>query len=335
MSILESDIIVYGSASMPDDDTPTGIGGAIDTSIRVAFEDMAPSGNVQIVSSAAGDTTQTVTPYGRDAAGNLINEGKTLSGVTPVAMTTNTTWERLLKGTKSATTTGDVAIEAVTATRSSTAQGGADETTSVMAYITLDAGASASDDEYNGAVLRLTSGTGSGQIRRIIDYDGTTKRAYVNIDWGTTPDGTTGFKISDGMVFDKTPNEVSEVRRPFYNASAEASGGSNRSYYEKVFFENTHATLALTAATIAEQADPSTLVDFALESSLDGTDTNGAGDRQTHTGGYTFNSTTKNVANSQSHTAGAGQGVWLRLTLNAGEAANNTTVTMRESGQTT
>ena len=335
MSILKNQIRVYGSASMPDDDTPTGIGGAISTSKRVVFDDISPSGNIQVVSSAAGDTTQTVTVSGRNAGGVLISEGKTLNGVTPVAMTTNTTWERLLKAVKSATTTGDVAVEAVTADRDNVAQGGAAETATVMAYIQLDTGASASDDAYNGKVIRLDGGTGANQIRRIIDYDGTTKNAYVDDDWGTVPDATTNFVISDGMVFEKAPNEVTEVRRPFYNAAAEAAGGSNRKYYEKVFFENLHATLALTGATIAEQADPSGLVAFALESSLDGTDTNGVGNRQTHTGGYTFNSTTKNVANSQNHTAGAGQGVWLELTLNAGEAADNTSFTLRESGQTT
>lgn len=335
MSILKNHIIFYGSASMPDDDTPTGIGGAIDTSTRVVFDDMSATGNIRVVSSAAGDTTQSVTVYGRDAAGNIINETKTLNGTTPVAMTSETSWERLLKATKSATTTGDVAVEAVTATRDNTAQGGADETASEMAYITLDAGASGSDDAYNGQVLRLDAGTGVGQIRWIVDYVGSSKRAYVNRDWDTTPDGTTGFLVSDGMVFEKTPNEVDEIRRPFYNALAEESGGSNRTYYEKIFAENTHATLALTSAQIKEAADPSTNVDFALESSLDGSDTNGAGNRQTHTGGYTFNSTDKNVANSQSHTAGAGQGIWLQLTLNAGEPANNTSVTMQETGSST
>ena len=335
MSILKQHIVFYGSASMPDDDTPTGIGGAIDVSVRVAFDDMASTGNVQVVSSAAGDTTQTVTTYGRDAAGNLISEVKTLTGVTAVPMTVATSWERLLKGVKSATTTGDVAIEAVTATRDDTAQAGADETASAMASITLDASASASDDAYNGQVLRLNGGTGSGQIRHIIDYVGATKLAYVNRDWDTTPDATSEFLVSDGMVFDKTPNEVLEIRRPFYDALAEESGGSARAYYEKVFAENTHATLALTNAVISETADPSTNVDFALESSLDGSDNNGAGARQTHTGGYTFNSTAKNVVNGQSHTAGAGQGIWLRLSLAAGEPANNTSFTMQEAGSST
>jgi len=335
VSILRSDIIFYGSASMPDDDTPTGIGGAIDTSIRIAFSDISSNGNFQVVSSAAGDTTQTVTAYGRDAPGNLINEGKVLTGLTPVAMTAETVWERLLKGTKSATTTGDVAIEAASSTRDNTAQGAADATTSESAYITLDVGASAVDDAYNGMVLRLDGGTGVGQIRYGIDYDGATKRLYVNRDWDTTPDATSEYIVSDGIVFEKSPNEVSEVRRPFYAALAENRDGSARTYYEKIFSENVHATLDLTNAVVGELADPTGNIDFDLESTLDGTDTNGVGNRQTHTGGYTFDSTSKDVANSQSHTSGAGQGIWLRLTLPAGEAAAKTSFTLQEEGTST
>ena len=51
-------------------------------------------------------------------------------------------------------------------------------------------------------------------------------------------------------------------------------------------------------------------------------------------GGYTFNGSDKNVANSQNHSAGAGQGVWLELTLAAGAAAAKTSYTLRETGET-
>ena len=330
MSVLRSEIELHGSAVMPDDDATNNIGGAISTSKKVSFSDMSAAGNVQAVSSAAGDTTQTVTAYGKNAAGEDINEVKTLNGTTVVPMTVNTTWERLLKAIKSATTTGDVALEAVTAERSNTAQGGAAKTASVDAYITLDAGASAVDDYYKGMVLRLTGGTGSGQIREVLYYDGTTKRAYVK-DWGTLPDGTTTFKISNGMVFDKSPAEITEVRKLFYNAAAPPAG--TRKYYEKVFFKNNHGTLSLTNAVIKEAADPSAKIAFALETSLNGTDTNGAGNnRQVAPGGYTFDSGDENVANSQNHTAGSGQGVWIELSLAAGDAATKTSYTPSEEG---
>lgn len=338
MSVLESDIIAYGAATMPDDDTTQNIGGAISSSTglrRVVFSDIAANGNMQVVSSASGDTTQTVTVHGRDAAGIAINETKTLNGQTPVAMTTNTTWERLRKALKSATTTGDVAVEAVTATATGTAQAGAAATSSAMASITLAAGASSTDDIYKDQVLRITSGTGAGQIRRIIRYNGTTKIASVQA-WGTTPDNTSVYRISTGMVFEKSPAEVFEVRRVFYDAVADPA--VTKTYYEKIFIKNTHGSLALTAAQILEQADPSGKITFALETTLDGTGTNGAGNNRQvapSAGIGTFDSAAKNVANSQNHTAGAAQGVWLKLSLAAGDAATKTSYTPRESGSTT
>lgn len=334
MSVLPSDLILYGCANHQETDSGTQ-GGAISTSKKLVFVDITPTGNMQVISSAAGDTTQTVTLTGRDAGGVIISEVKTLNGTTAVAMTTNTSWERLLKAVKSATTTGDVAAEAVTATLSNTAQGGAAATTSLMAYITLNAGASASNDAYNGQVIRTTGGTGPNQIRWIVGYDGTTKRAYVSRDWGTVPDATTTFRVAQGMVFDKSPVEILEVRRPFYNASADVVGGSSRDYYEKVFLKNTHATLALTTATIAEQADPSGKITFALGTALD--DTGTATDRRTvpASGVSAFDSATKNVANSQNLTAGTAQSVWLKLTLAAGDAAQKTTYTVAANGTST
>lgn len=332
MSIISSDIIVYGSINMREADAGAQ-GGGIDTSRRVVFDDIAPTGNLEVVSSAGGDTTQTVTATGRDPEGNIVSEGKTLSGTTPVAMTVQTSWERILKGLKSLPTTGDVAIQAVTKARSNTLQDAGQATSVQMAFATLDAGASAVDDFYNGMVLRTISGTGPNQIRRVIDYDGAAKRAYVNRDWDVLPDATTTFSVAPGMVFESAPFEILEVRRPFYNVLAEAAGGAARDYYEKVFFRNNNGALALTSAEISELSDPSGLIDFGLAGTLD--DAGSSSDRRTAPGGITFDSVAKPVANSQSHSPGSGQGCWLHLSLPAGTGAQKTTYTLRESGATT
>jgi hypothetical protein len=325
MPIPLSALKLYGSATMADDDSVQQIGGAIDKAKKVVFADH--NGSMQVVSSNVADTTQTVTMYYRDAAGNLLNEAKTLSGQTPVAFTA--TPERLMKAVKSASCAGDVALEAATAERSGTAQGGANTT------ITLDAGASATDQAYRGMVLRLTSGTGNGQIREVIDYNGTTKVATVNAAWATNPDATSVFRIAKGMFFDKTPNEVTQVRRLFYNAGANPPGGATKKYYDKVFFWNDDATLDLTSAQVIESADPSGLVAFGLEATLGGTTTNGAGNnRQVAPAGITFDSAAKNVANSGSLTHGAGQAVWLELTLAGGAAALKSTYAPQLQGNT-
>ena len=51
MPIVAADIIAYGSASMPDDDTPTGIGGAIDTAVKVVFTDISATDTVEILTA--------------------------------------------------------------------------------------------------------------------------------------------------------------------------------------------------------------------------------------------------------------------------------------------
>ena len=61
--------------------------------------------------------------------------------------------------------------------------------------IKLAAGASATNDLYNGMPISKTGGTGSGESGIIVDYDGTTKIAtVVSASW-TTPDGTTTYSI--------------------------------------------------------------------------------------------------------------------------------------------
>lgn len=64
--------------------------------------------------------------------------------------------------------------------------------------ITLAAGSSAVNDFYVGKTVHLTSGTGLGQYKEIIDYDGATKVATVRGAWTTAPDATTGYNICDG-----------------------------------------------------------------------------------------------------------------------------------------
>ncbi|MDD4767588.1 MAG: phage tail sheath subtilisin-like domain-containing protein [Desulfotomaculaceae bacterium] len=61
--------------------------------------------------------------------------------------------------------------------------------------ITLAAGASLTDQAYNGMWIQITGGTGAGQMRLITDYDGTSKAAAVEPDWVTTPDITTTYRV--------------------------------------------------------------------------------------------------------------------------------------------
>jgi hypothetical protein len=234
MSIKTSDLRVYGSANMLENDTATTVGGAITTSIGVSFIDLDVADTVKVFSSAAGDTTQNISLTGRLASGSIVNENINLNGTTGSSASTNT-YERLLKGVKSATTTGDVCIERVTASgnvNSGTCQAGSAADTIVLA-----SGASASDNFYNGFVVRTTGGTGPNQIRQIIGYIGSSRTATVSSAWTITPDGTTTYRVSPGFYYQKSPTEVTTVRRIFYAADADVAGGSSRQFFEKVFSE--------------------------------------------------------------------------------------------------
>jgi hypothetical protein len=61
--------------------------------------------------------------------------------------------------------------------------------------IELESGASSVDGAYDPALVCITSGTGAGQTRQIFEYDGTNRYAYVNRDWKTIPDNTSGYAI--------------------------------------------------------------------------------------------------------------------------------------------
>lgn len=73
--------------------------------------------------------------------------------------------------------------------RSGTAQAGGAST------ITLDAGASATDNIYKNETVFISSGTGAGQSATIASYVGSTKVATINGTWATNPDATSVFTI--------------------------------------------------------------------------------------------------------------------------------------------
>src|SRR5436309_2074605 len=87
MSIASTDLIAFGSASLPIDDAST-TGGAIDASgaagvpgKRPVFTQLAANTVLRLVSSATD--TRTINITGRNAAGAVISEAVVLTGTTP------------------------------------------------------------------------------------------------------------------------------------------------------------------------------------------------------------------------------------------------------------
>lgn len=73
-----------------------------------------------------------------------------------------------------------------------TAQAGTSNT------IQLSTGSSATDDYFNGYILHITAGNGTGQARVILDYDGATKTATVDRPWITNPASGSVYMILSG-----------------------------------------------------------------------------------------------------------------------------------------
>lgn len=76
--------------------------------------------------------------------------------------------------------------------KGATAQAGGASTITLAA-----AGSSATDGYYVGYYVAITSGTGAGQIRKVISYVGSTKVATLESAWTTPPDATSVYNISN------------------------------------------------------------------------------------------------------------------------------------------
>jgi hypothetical protein len=61
--------------------------------------------------------------------------------------------------------------------------------------IQLDSGASSTNGDYDPGLIFIETGTGAGQARLILQYNGSTKVATVDRDWRVNPDNTSEFVI--------------------------------------------------------------------------------------------------------------------------------------------
>lgn len=83
--------------------------------------------------------------------------------------------------------------------------------------ITLDSGASSTDDLYNRNVITIVRGTGAGQSRYISDYVGSSKVASVTPNWVTNPDTSSVFSITsyglDSVALDTLIDAIWDEQR--------------------------------------------------------------------------------------------------------------------------
>jgi hypothetical protein len=69
-------------------------------------------------------------------------------------------------------------------------------TTNDSGHIELDSTASSDTGAYDPGVVSIVDGTGAGQSRQILQYDGATKIAHINRDWRVVPDDTSEYIIT-------------------------------------------------------------------------------------------------------------------------------------------
>ena len=77
--------------------------------------------------------------------------------------------------------------------------------------IQLAATASATDDVYNSMTVYISSGTGSGQIKVITDYVGSTYTATVST-WTTNPDNTSVYEVMPAVTITTTEGTGAAAR---------------------------------------------------------------------------------------------------------------------------
>lgn len=111
--------------------------------------------------------------------------------------TITTTGNRSISGTTTMTgavTANNASNNITGVTTTATVQTGTAQAGSTTS-ITLSAGASATNGLYDPGMVRIISGTGAGQARVILQYDGATKIATIDRDWRTNPDNTSVYEI--------------------------------------------------------------------------------------------------------------------------------------------
>lgn len=106
----------------------------------------------------------------------------------------NDVWDELLIGsTHNISTSAGRRLREVgtNVIREATAQGPGAGTNQIQ----LDAGASSVDGQYDPALVAIIDGTGAGQVRLILEYNGSMRTATVDRDWKVAPDATSEFQI--------------------------------------------------------------------------------------------------------------------------------------------
>jgi len=107
--------------------------------------------------------------------------------------------------------------------------------------ITLATSASSVGGFYVGCDVYISLGTGAGQIRRIVGYNGTTKVAFVSPSWSTPPDNTSVYTVAPAVVITGDGADykgISVVSNNSIQAVTTLDPGHNYTFADVVFSGN-------------------------------------------------------------------------------------------------
>jgi len=126
---------------------------------------------------------------------------------------------------------------------------------------TIQSSASSINNIYNDSVMHITAGTGAGQIRRIIDYIGTTRTVTVNSEFTPVPTTASSFRIAPRVIITSGSNPESSgtkataVCRVSAGAVANVTMISNGTKYRdaqvRIFANTSHGSGATARAIIS------------------------------------------------------------------------------------
>jgi hypothetical protein len=133
-------------------------------------------------------------PLGRSMVTAIVDDAITAASLATNAVDeiVDAVWDEVLTGgTHNIQNSAGKRLREITNSviHSGTAQAGA------TASITLASSASTTDGIYDPSVVRISGGTGAGQARMIIQYEGSTRVASVDRDWRVAPDNTSTYEV--------------------------------------------------------------------------------------------------------------------------------------------
>lgn len=161
-----------------DPDVKVGIGmnsGVVFLDSTISEGYVIVSGTGELVNNATGNSIISTTGLTSNAS---ISEAVWNSILTGATYNIPGSAGRRLRALASAVITDGTAVSSTTNT------------------IELNGDASIVDGAYDPAAIAIVGGTGLGQARLILEYDGATKTAVVDRDWKTQPDNTSEYVIT-------------------------------------------------------------------------------------------------------------------------------------------